>query len=119
MQRTSLLLIATMMAAILAAQNKTPEAVLGAALHQEEVQGDLNGAIMTYQKLLATRGLRHKMGAEALYHLGLCYQKLGDTKSRQAFERLVNEYGDTPWAARYQWSAISAGTSWTPASKVC
>src|SRR5579872_2560714 len=100
MKRTSLLVIATVMTAILAAQTKTPEAALGAALHQEEVQGDLNGAIASYQKLLASRGLSHKVAAEALYHLGLCYQKLGVTKSRQAFERLVSEYGDTPWASR-------------------
>jgi Tol biopolymer transport system component len=100
MKRTFLLLITTMTATTLAAQNKTPEAALGAALHQEEVQGDLNGAITAYQKLLAGRGLSHQLAAEALYHLGLCYQKLGDIKSRQSFERLVSEYGDTPWAAR-------------------
>jgi Tol biopolymer transport system component len=108
MKRTSLLLIATVTAAILAAQNKTPEAALGAALHQEEVKGDLNGAIAAYQKLLTSRGLSHKVAAEALYHLGLCYQKLGDTKSRQAFERLVSEFGDTPWAARVKIADLRA-----------
>ena len=75
MKRTSLLVIATVTAAILTAQTKTPEAALGAALHQEEVQGDLNGAIASYQKLLASRGLSRKVAAEALYHLGLCYQR--------------------------------------------
>ena len=91
MKRNALLLVSTIALASLAAQNKTPEAALGAALHQEEAQGDLNGAIAAYQKLLATRGLNHKIAAEALYHLGLCYQKLGDLKARQAFERLVSE----------------------------
>src|ERR1035437_1299048 len=94
MKRISLLLIVTVTAAILAGQNKTPESTLGAALHQEEGQGDLKGAIAAYNKLLAGRGLSHKVAAEALYHLGLCYQKLGDADARKAFERLLAEYGD-------------------------
>jgi Tol biopolymer transport system component len=110
MKRNSLLLVATLTAASLAAQNKTPEAALGAALHQEEAQGDLNGAIAAYQKLLGTRGLNHKIAAEALYHLGLCHQKLGDMKARQAFERLVNEYGDTTWAAQARTKLAGLGS---------
>src|SRR5215469_3510762 len=100
MKRNSLVLVGAITAAILSAQNKTPEAALGAALHREEAQGDINGAITAYQKLLANRSLDRKIAAEALYHLGLCYQKLGDLKARQAYERLVSEYGDTSWAAQ-------------------
>src|SRR5258708_3827543 len=113
MKRNSLVLATTITAAILAAQNRTPEAMLGAALHQEEAQGDLSGAIAAYQKLLATRGLDRKITAEALYHLGLCYQKLGDMKARQAFERLVSEYGDTSWAAqaRNKLAGLGSGQS--------
>ena len=110
MKRISLLLIATLTAAILAGQSQTQEAALGAAVHREEVEGDLNGAIAAYQKLLSARGLNRKLAAQALFHLGLCYQKQGDAKARQAFERLVNEYGDTAWAAqaRTRIAALSA-----------
>jgi Tol biopolymer transport system component len=114
MKRISLLLITTIAAAILAGQNKSPESMLGAALHQEEVQGDLNGAIAAYNKLLATRGLSHSVAAEALYHLGLCYQKLGDAGSRRAFQRLVAEYPDqTRWVtqARAKIAAMGGGAS--------
>ncbi len=100
MKRISTLLLATIAAGMLAAQSKTPDAMLGAALHQEEVQRDIKGAIASYKKLLGVRGLNRKIAAEALFHLGLCYQKLGDAEARKTFERLVNEYGDTPWAAQ-------------------
>ncbi len=87
-------------AGFLAAQSKSPESMLGAALHQEEVQRDIKGAIAAYKKVLAVRSLNRKIAAEALFHLGLCYQKLGDAEARQTFERLVNEFGDTSWAAQ-------------------
>ncbi|HEY5481601.1 MAG TPA: tetratricopeptide repeat protein [Verrucomicrobiae bacterium] len=116
MKRISLLLIVTVTAAILAGQNKTPESTLGAALHQEEVQGDLKGAIAAYNKLLAGRGLSHKVAAEALYHLGLCYQKLGDADARKAFERLLAEYPDqTGWVAQARARLAALGAPAQPA----
>jgi Tol biopolymer transport system component len=78
----------------LASAQKTPDSMLGAALHQEEVQGDLKGAIATYQKVLAASGVSRKTAAEALVHMGQCYEKLGDAESRRAYERVVREYGD-------------------------
>src|SRR5437764_1024371 len=94
MKRT--LLIANWMvgAALLAAAEKTPESMLGAALHQEEVQGDLKGAIAAYQKVVAMPGVSRKTAAEALVRMGQCYEKLGNTESRKAYERVVREYAD-------------------------
>src|SRR5882672_1835323 len=90
------LLVANLMlsAAFLATAQKTPESMLGAALHQEEVQGDLKGAIAAYQKVLATPGVNRKTAAEALVHMGQCYEKLGDAESSKAYERVVKDYGD-------------------------
>ncbi len=100
MKRISTVFLAMMTMGLLAAQSRTPETILGAALHQEEVQRDIKGAIASYKKLLGVRGLNRKIAAEALFHLGLCYQKLGDAEARKTFERLVTEYGDTSWAAQ-------------------
>src|SRR5258708_31662321 len=90
------LLVANLMlyAAFLATAQKTPESMLGAALHQEEGQGDLKGAIASYQKVVATPGVSRKTAAEALVHMGQCYEKLGDAESRRAYERVVREYAD-------------------------
>src|SRR5205814_2531504 len=81
-------------AALLAGAQKTPESMLGAALHQEEVQGDLKGAIAAYQKVVAAPGVSRKTAAEALVRVGQCYEKLGNVESRKAYERVVREYAD-------------------------
>src|SRR5258708_25341392 len=90
------LLVANLMlaAALLATAQKTPEAMLGAALHQEEVQGDLKGAIAAYQKVVAAPGVSRKTAAQALVRMGQCYEKLGDAESRKAYERVLREYAD-------------------------
>jgi len=95
------LLVANLMlsAASLATAQKTPESMLGAALHQEEVQGDLKGAIAAYQKVVAAPGVSRKTAAEALVRMGQCYEKLGDVESRKAYERVVREYADQKEAA--------------------
>ena len=81
-------------AAFLAAAQKTPESMLGAALHQEEVQGDLKGAIAAYQKVVAVPGVSRKTAAGAPVRMGQCYEKLGDAESRKAYERVLREYAD-------------------------
>src|SRR5205814_5088464 len=86
-------------AALLAAADKTPESMLGAALHQEEVQRDLKGAIAAYQKVVAMPGVSRKTAAEALVRVGQCYEKLGNVESRKAYERVVREYADQKEAA--------------------
>jgi Tol biopolymer transport system component len=90
------MLVANMVLAALvtAAAEKSPESMLGAALHQEEAQGDLKGAIAAYQKVLATPGVSRKTAAEALVRMGQCYEKLGDAESRKAYERVLREYAD-------------------------
>src|SRR5258707_396048 len=100
-------------AALLATAQKTPESMLGSALHQEEVQGDLKGAIAAYQKVVATPGVSRKTAAEALVRMGQCYEKLGDSESRKAYERVLREYADQKEAAgvarERAWKKMGAG----------
>src|SRR5579864_2433908 len=99
MKRTLLVTNWMLVAALLATAQKTPESMLGAALHQEEVQGDLKGAIAAYQKVLVMPGVGRKTAAEALVGMGQCYEKLGDAESRKAYERVLQEYADQKEAA--------------------
>ena len=99
MKRTLLVANLMLSAAFLAAAQKTPESMLGAALHQEEVQGDLKGAIAAYQKVVAVPGVSRKTAADALVRMGQCYEKLGDAESRKAYERVLREYSDQKEAA--------------------
>src|SRR6266568_9109508 len=94
MKQTLLVANWMLLAALLATAQKTPESMLGAALHREEVQGDLKGAIAAYQKVVAAPGVSRKTAAEALVRMGQCYEKLGDAESRKAYERVVLEYAD-------------------------
>src|SRR5260370_3391704 len=110
MKRT-LLVANLMLAAFFATAQKTPESMLGAAMHQEEVQGDLKGAIATYQKVVATPGVSRKTAADALIRMGQCYEKLGDAESRKAYERVVREYADQKEAAALARAKLGTGAA--------
>jgi Tol biopolymer transport system component len=73
---------------------QSAEVLLGAALHQEEVEGNLEAAIETYKKILAEFPNNRPVAARALLQMGHCYEKLGRDGARKAYERLVREYGD-------------------------
>lgn len=71
---------------------RSAEVQLKAALHKEQVEGDLKGAIELYKKI-AQSGNR-AVAAKALVHMGECYEKLGDAEARKAYERVVRDFGD-------------------------
>ena len=68
------------------------EALMGTALRQEEVEGNLEAAIATYKKVIAAAGTPRALAATAQYRIGLCYEKLGSTEARQAYERVLKNY---------------------------
>jgi len=83
-----------------APKSNSAEALLGAAIHQEEVERNFEAAIAGYKKFLSQYGSNRRLAAEAQYHLGLSYQKLGDSEARNAFEHVVNDYPEqTQFAA--------------------
>jgi Tol biopolymer transport system component len=77
-----------------AQKSQSAEVLLGAALHQEEVEGNLEAAIETYKKLLAEYPDNRPVAARALLQMGRCYEKLGKSEARKAYERLVRDYAD-------------------------
>jgi len=77
-----------------ARQSQSAEVLLGAALHQEEVEGNLEKAIETYKKILADFPDSRAVAAKALLQMGRCYEKLGLGEARRAYERLVRDYAD-------------------------
>ncbi|MCJ7681798.1 MAG: tetratricopeptide repeat protein [Candidatus Aminicenantes bacterium] len=80
-----------------AQKSQSADVLLGAALHQEEVEGNLEAAIETYKKLLAEFPDNRPLAAQAQLHLGLCYEKLGEAQAKEAriaYERVVRDFGD-------------------------
>jgi len=70
------------------------DASLGAALHLEQVAGDLEGAIAAYREILSQPGVDRAIAAEAQYRLGVCHEKLGQAVARAAYERVLSDYAE-------------------------
>lgn len=86
----------------------TPEALFGAAIHQEEAEGNLEAAIATYKQFLARHASNRPLAAKAQLHLGLCYEKLGNAEARKAYERVLSEYPEQPEPASQARARLAA-----------
>jgi Tol biopolymer transport system component len=89
-------------------QNRSAEVLLGAALHQEEVEGNLEAAIETYKKILAEYPNNRPLAAKALLQIGQCYEKLGKDEARKAYERLLRDYADQSEQAKLASARLAA-----------
>ena len=108
------LLLAMMMGAALllgGSQGDRPDQQLQSAINKEVVEGDLKGAIEMYKKIAAQPGAGRATVATALLRMGQCYEKLGDTDTREArnaYEQLVRQYADQSEQAQTARSRLAA-----------
>lgn len=77
-----------------AAAATSPDALLGQALHEEEVEGRLQNAIAIYQKMLKAPGVTRAQAGRAQFRIGACYERLGLVEARKAYEAVVANYAD-------------------------
>lgn len=91
-----------------AQKSQSADVLLGAALHQEEVEGNLEAAIETYKKILESYPGNRPIAAKALLQMGRCYEKLGTDEARKAYERLVRDYADQSEAAALARTRLAA-----------
>ena len=89
-------------------KNENPQALFGAAVHQEEAEGNLTEAIRLYQTVLQKSGADRKLAADALFRIGQCYERLGQAEARKAYERLVREFSDQKERARDAQARLAA-----------
>lgn len=73
---------------------QTAEELLPRAIQMEEVKGDLNEAIKTYQLIIDKYPENGKVCAEALLRMGNCYEKLGKTEAIKSYELLLTRYSN-------------------------
>src|SRR6185295_6798996 len=85
---------AVLLAGVVCAQNA--EALLRSAIEKETVDGDLKSAIEQYKKVIARAGDNRTLAAKALVRLGLCFERIGDSEARKAYDRVIREFGDQP-----------------------
>src|SRR5712691_10063914 len=98
--RARRLLVVTILAGLLTASFAIPQKddqaeVLMQAAHQKQlVEGQLEEAIQLYRRIVQEHAGSRAVAAKALLEMGLCYEKLGNTEARKAYERLLRDYGD-------------------------
>ncbi len=118
-----LLLIALALSIVLsppdtaAQKSQSADVLLGAALHQEEVEGNLEAAIATYKKLLAEFPGNRPLAAQAQFRIGMCYEKLGRREAQKAYEEVLAKYTDQPEfaaKARERLAALSPSAAASP-----
>ena len=115
------LILATPLLAALPQKETTAEILLGAALHQEEVEGNLEVAIATYEKILSEHSAKRALAARAQLHIGICYEKLGKPEAREAYERVLRDYAEQAehvTAAGARLAALRASPAETDASSL-
>lgn len=81
--------------AIVGAQSpRTAEVQMKAAQQKAEVEGDLQGAIEDYKKIVAGAGSNRALAAEALVRIAECHRKLGNSEAGHIYERIVRDFAD-------------------------
>ena len=78
--------------ATIAAQDA--EKVFQQAMIKEEGEGNLTEAIEIYTRLADDNSVPREIRANALMHMGICYEKLGKKQASSVYEKLISEYGD-------------------------
>lgn len=71
---------------------QTAEQFYQSGIYKEEIEGELEKAIEIYETVLKNFAENKTVAAKALYHIGLCYEKLGNQEARKAYQRLIDEY---------------------------
>ena len=88
-----------------------PDLQLKSAVYKETVEGDLQGAIALYKQIVSNAATPRPFAAAALLGLGGCYEKVGETQARGAYEQLIAKYPEQAAevaAARARLAALKA-----------
>lgn len=83
-----------------AQQTDDPGVLFRAAVEKEEVDGDLQGAIELYKKIIAEHSNSREIAAKAQLHIGLCYEKLGLKEAQKAYKKVIDNYPEQTAAVK-------------------
>ncbi len=115
--KTKLLLLLAVLLPFAAHAADDLSTALQKGLFEEEANQNLPAAIQAYQALLAASDDQRKLAATALFRLGECYRKLGQTNDAIAqYQRLIRDFTDQTTLAtlsRQNLRGLGVGTSST------
>jgi Tol biopolymer transport system component len=92
----------------LAQAERSAEVQLKAAMHKEQVEGDLKAAIEQYRQIISHYGKNRAVAAQAIFHMAQCHEKLGQAEARKLFEQLVKDYADQKEIAKLANARLTA-----------
>ena len=103
-------IFAGLLAAPLAIAQKDDQAevLMQAAHHKQLVEGQLEEAIQLYKRVVQEPARNRTLAAKALLEMGQCYEKLGKTEARKAYERVLRDYADQNEAAAQARARLAA-----------
>ncbi len=76
------------------AQERTAGALYERAYFLEQAEGDLQGAVELYQRILDEFPEERTFGGRALLRIGLCYERSGADGAMSAYRRILDEFSD-------------------------
>ncbi len=79
---------------VVSGQEQQAQKLLSEAVYQEEINGDLDEAIKIYLSVINQYPDNRNVCAEAYFHLGMSYEKLGRQDAMQAYREVIQNYGD-------------------------
>jgi Tol biopolymer transport system component len=81
-------------AAVLGAFSQTGEDLFQKALRLERNEGKMMEAIELYKAILKQFPGNREVAAEAQFHIGLCYEQLGNQEAQNAYQTVIQDYGE-------------------------
>ncbi len=93
MERNILILLLCLLPLMMiTGQDQQAGKLLSKAIYQEEVNGELDEAIKTYRLIVQHYPDERKVSAEALLHMGICYEKIGMPQAYDTYKEIINKY---------------------------
>lgn len=75
-------------------QTGSADALMGAAQHLQDVEANYLEAIAGYRKVLALPGVSRALAARAQLLIGVCYERLGKTEAKTAYQAVISGFSD-------------------------
>ncbi len=81
-------------AAVLGGISQSGEDLFQKALRLERNEGKLTEAIELYKTIVKQFPGNREVAAEAQFHIGLCYEQLGNLEAQNAYQTVIENYGE-------------------------
>jgi len=94
--------------------SQTSEQLYQKGMIKEEGEGSLQEAIELYKQVVDQSNSDRSLKAKALFQIGICYQKMGNQEAENAFQRLIQEFGEQTEIVREAQKQLSILQSYNP-----